>query len=206
MIIKKSQHNCGVTWLFYHEKDFITLNLTNHFLIAMPHLDDLFFEGGVVYVCEHNEDSAMGLVINKPSPLVMDQLFDAARQPTPERYVNASVYMGGPMQIDRGFLIHTPIGNWQSSLLVTDEIALTTSKDIISGMQQISEVGKTLATIGYASWEKGQLESEIANNDWLVVEANQTILFDCPVEERYEAALGLLGIKPESLMMKAGHA
>lgn len=182
------------------------MNLTNHFLIAMPNLEDIFFAGSVVYVCEHNDDGAMGLVINKPSPLVMDQLFDAAKQPTPERFVNSQVLMGGPVQIDRGFLIHTPVGNWQSSLIVTDHIALTTSRDIVSAMHDEANVNRTLATIGYASWTKDQLETEISNNDWLVVEANENILFDCPVEGRYLAALDLLGIRPESLMLKAGHA
>lgn len=172
----------------------------------MPHVQDLFFENSVVYVCEHNADGAMGLIINKPSPLVMDQLFDAAKKPTPERFISSAVHMGGPIQIDRGFLIHTPIGNWQSSLSVTDSIALTTSKDIIVGMQNSDEVNKIFATIGYTSWSEGQLEDEISNNDWLVVEANEDILFDCPIAERYEQALNLLGIQSAALMGSAGHA
>ncbi len=181
-------------------------NLTDHFLIAMPQMDDPFFGGSVVYICEHNDDGAMGVVINKPSPIRMDQLFDAVKEPTPERFHDNWVMMGGPVQIDRGFLVHTPVGSWQSSLLVTDDVAMTTSRDIISGMRDEATVQKSLATIGYASWGKNQLERELSNNDWLTVPANTRILFDVPYEQRYDAALELLGVRSSALMGAAGHA
>lgn len=183
-------------------------NLVDKFLIAMPHMEDQFFAGSVVYICEHNEEGAMGVCINKPSPLTMNQFFEAINERTPLQYDEAKVLLGGPMQVDRGFLVHTPVGSWESSLLVTDDIAFTTSRDIIENLAKNFDEGvnKTLATIGYAGWEKNQLEQELAENAWLVVPASQHVMFDVPVEERYEAALKLLGVSPEQIMMGAGHA
>lgn len=183
-------------------------NLANYFLIAMPNMDDTFFSGSVVYICEHNEDGAMGVVINKLSPLTMNQLFDAIQQRTPLQYDEQAVLMGGPVQVDRGFLVHTPVGAWESSVLVSEDIAFTTSRDIIEDLaQNIQNLeAKTLATIGYAGWKKNQLEGELAQNAWLTVKADQRIMFDLPVAERYNAALQLLGINPANLVQGAGHA
>lgn len=181
-------------------------SLTNHFLIAMPAMSDPFFKNSVIYLCEHSMNGAMGIMVNKPSPLVMDLLFDAARSPTPERFHGKRVLMGGPVQVDRGFLIHTPAGSWQNSLLVTDHIAMTTSRDIIAGLGSDETVNKAVATIGYSQWSAGQLEQEIAANSWLTVAADMQILFDLPYEQRYESALALLNIKPAQLMSQAGHA
>lgn len=183
-------------------------SLANHFLIAMPAVQDPFFGGSVVYLCEHSPEGAMGVVINKPSPIRMDQIFDSIKQPTPLKFHSEAVLMGGPVQIDRGFLVHTPVGSWQSSLLVSDDIAVTTSRDILQGLADETQVAKSIATIGYASWGKGQLEEEIANNDWLTVSADNSVLFDLPLEERYQAALNLLGLRaPQLLVMGgAGHA
>ena len=183
-------------------------NLANCFLIAMPSLQDPFFSGSVVYICEHNEEGAMGVVINKPSPLTMNQFFDAIQQRTPLQYDEQAVLMGGPMQVDRGFLVHTPVGDWESSVQVSQDIAFTTSRDIIEDLAQnmAPEASKTLATIGYSGWKKNQLEEELAQNTWLTVPADYNIMFELPLEHRYEAALALLGINAANLVQGAGHA
>ena len=183
-------------------------NLTDYFLIAMPEMDDQFFAGSVVYICEHNDEGAMGVCINKPSPLTMNQFFEAINERTPLQYDETAVLLGGPMQVDRGFLVHTPVGSWESSLLVTDDIAFTTSRDIIENLakNRDNDMNKTLATIGYSGWKKDQLEQELADNAWLVVPANQHIMFDVPVDERYQAALALLGVNAGQLVLGVGHA
>ena len=183
-------------------------NLTDYFLIAMPEMDDQFFAGSVVYICEHNDEGAMGVCINKPSPLTMNQFFEAINERTPLQYDGTAVLLGGPMQVDRGFLVHTPVGSWESSLLVTDDIAFTTSRDIIENLakNRDNDMNKTLATIGYSGWKKDQLEQELADNAWLVVPANQHIMFDVPVDERYQAALALLGVNAGQLVQGVGHA
>ena len=183
-------------------------NLTDYFLIAMPEMDDQFFAGSVVYICEHNDEGAMGVCINKPSPLTMNQFFEAINARTPLQYDETAVLLGGPMQVDRGFLVHTPVGSWESSLLVTDDIAFTTSRDIIENLAKDHDnhTNKTLATIGYSGWKKNQLEQELAENAWLIVPADQHIMFDIPVDERYQAAMKLLGIEAGQLVQGAGHA
>lgn len=180
--------------------------LTNHFLIAMPNMDDALFGGSVVYVCEHNEKGAMGLIVNKPSPVSMDTVFGLGGHITPLRFHNEFVMMGGPVQMDRGFVLHSPPGDWQSSIQINDELALTTSRDIVDELASEEKVSKALLSIGYASWTAGQLEKELADNAWLTVKADAAILFDVPVQERYAAAFGKLGIRPEALMGAAGHA
>lgn len=145
-------------------------------------------------------------MVNKPSPLSMDLLFDAIKTPTPSRFYGQRVLMGGPVQIDRGFLVHTPAGSWQSSLLITDDIAMTTSRDIIASLSHDKEVNQAIATIGYSQWQAGQLEQELADNDWLTVAADKRILFELPYEERYDSALKLLNIDLMCLNQQAGHA
>ncbi|CRZ20294.1 YqgE/AlgH family protein [Kingella kingae] len=181
------------------------MNLAEHFLIATPSLRDPMFEHSVVLIGEHQESGAMGIVINKPSPVHMEVVFAAIGQNTPARFAGQYVMMGGPVQTERGFVLHTPVGNWESSLHINDELALTTSRDIIDGLAKDDEIDHALLTIGYSSWKKGQLEHEVAQNDWLVVPADQNILFHTPPEERYQAALHKLGIRLENLM-GAGHA
>lgn len=185
-----------------------TINLSNHFLIAMPSsADDPFFGASVVYLCEHNEEGAMGVVINKPTPIGLDVIFYADGKNVPERYQNQSILMGGPVQPNHGFVVHTPIGNWQNSLVVSDEVALTTSHDILENLtSEDCEVAQLQLTVGYASWQKGQLEKELAENAWLTVPASLDILFEIAPEKRYHAALAKLGIKPETLMNKGGYA
>ncbi|MDO5357678.1 MAG: YqgE/AlgH family protein [Conchiformibius sp.] len=183
------------------------MNLTNHFLIAMPDLGDGLFSGSVVYVCEHNDDGAMGVIINKPSPIPMDVVFAGNGKSVPERFLNEFVLMGGPVQPERGFVVHTPVGAWMSSLAVGGgDNAVTTSRDIIDNLADTEKVEKVLLTIGYASWSKGQLEKELADNAWLTVAADNHILFDVPAEQRYQAAFAKLGVERVSLMNGVGHA
>lgn len=182
------------------------MNLTNHFLISMPDSEDEFFGGSVVYICEHNDEGALGLIINKPSPITMDMILAAGGRHAPLQMQNESVMMGGPVQVDRGYVVHTPIGNWQSSLAVTDDIALTASRDVIDNLAKEGMVDKALVSIGYTGWHKGQLEKELADNLWLVVAADEHILFDVPYEQRYQAAFEKLGISPLALASGAGHA
>ena len=167
-------------------------NLTDHFLIATPSLEDPFFGGSVVYMCRHDGDGALGLVINKPSPIPMDAVFSAIDKPVPEQFRSSLVMMGGPVQIDRGFVVHSPCGQWQSSIAVNADTALTTSRDIIERLAENDAVGK--------------LERELEENSWLAVPADGNILFDLPFHERYRAALAKLGIEPVMLMREAGHA
>lgn len=168
------------------------LSLVNHLLIAMPQMEDTFFHGSVVYLCEHTENGAVGLVINKISPLPMSVLFERADLPVPPRYQERGILLGGPVQADRGFILHTPVGDWENSLVVSDTIALTTSRDIVEGMLR-DEVGHALAAVGYASWSAGQLEQELATNAWLTVPAREDVIFEQPITHRYEAAMELLG-------------
>ncbi|WP_274571620.1 YqgE/AlgH family protein [Neisseria leonii] len=182
------------------------MNLSDHFLIAMPQVEDPFFGGSVVYMCRHDGDGAMGVVVNKPSPVMMELVFEAAASATPERFAGQSVMMGGPVQIDRGFVLHSPPGNWQSSLLVSDEVALTSSRDIIEQFTETGAVRQALVSIGYAAWQAGQLERELADNAWLTVAADREILFELPYGARYQAALDKLGVNAAFLMKRAGHA
>ena len=187
-----------------------TLNLANHFLIAMPAMQDPIFGGTVVYVCEHNENGVLGVVINKPTDMTMDVLFEridlklAAGSDAP--IVNEPIMFGGPVQDDRGFVLHTPGARYSSSLTVTDEVAFTTSIDVLEAVAKGEGPERMLVSIGYSGWSPGQLEDEIGRNGWLTVGASADILFDFPIAERYVAAIKLLGIDPLMLASEAGHA
>lgn len=149
----------------------------------------------------------MGIIINKPTPIGMDIVFFADAKMVPNRFRDQFIMMGGPVQTDRGFVIHSPIGNWQSSLIVNDDIAITTSRDILEQLDDNNQaVQDILLSIGYCAWRGGQLEQEISQNTWLTVPADQHILFHLPAEQRYHAALAKLGIRPEMLSSKGGHA
>lgn len=182
-------------------------SFSDHFLIASPQLSDPFFEGSVIYLCEHSQEGAMGVIINKPSPVKMEQLFDAVEKPTPARFIEQWVLMGGPVNIDRGFLIHSPVGNWQSSMLVNDDIAVTTSRDIIADLSSADyDNVQTFATIGYSNWSEGQLEKELIENSWLICPADKKILFELPYFRRYGAALNSIGIRSAALFGSIGNA
>ncbi|HEX8789026.1 MAG TPA: YqgE/AlgH family protein [Telluria sp.] len=186
------------------------LNLANHFLIAMPSMSDPIFGGAVVYICEHNEKGVLGVVINKPTDMTMDVLFDRIDLKVADSLrpgvVDEPIMFGGPVQDDRGFVLHSPGGRYSSSLAVTDDVAFTTSIDVLEAVANGSGPRRMLVSIGYAGWSPGQLEEEIARNGWLTVGADARVLFDLPIEERYNAAIKLLGIDPLMLATEAGHA
>jgi putative transcriptional regulator len=186
------------------------LNLANHFLIAMPSMSDPIFGGTVVYICEHNEKGVLGVVINKPTDMTMDVLFDRIDLKVADSLrpgvVDEPIMFGGPVQDDRGFVLHSPGGRYSSSLAVTDDVAFTTSIDVLEAVANGTGPRRMLVSIGYAGWSPGQLEEEIARNGWLTVSADARVLFDLPIEERYTAAIKLLGIDPLMLASEAGHA
>lgn len=190
-----------------HNNSMESLSLSNQFLIAMPKMTDPLFSRALVYVCEHGEHGSMGLIINKPSGIVMAQLFDQVDLPLSNVAANSRpVFFGGPVQPDRGFVLHAPVGNWQSSLIVTDTIALTTSKDILIAVSEGNGPEQLVITLGYTGWQSGQLEQEIAANAWLTVEQEPEIIFSTPPEQRYDKAMGLLGFDPSLLSDEVGHA
>jgi putative transcriptional regulator len=186
------------------------LNLANHFLIAMPSMLDPTFGGTVVYICEHGAHGALGVVINKPTDMTLRGLLeriDLTHEITLDEQDSAlPVMFGGPVQDDRGFVLHSQAGEYSSSMTVTPDIAFTTSMDVLEAVATGAGPHKLLVSIGYSGWGAGQLESEIVRNGWLTVEARDHILFDVPVEQRYTAALKLLGVEPMMLASGAGHA
>lgn len=193
----------------------LELDLTNHFLIAMPSMLDPIFGGTVVYLCEHNHNGALGVVINKPTDMTMDVLFDRInlkleiRPDTPDampELYRRPVMFGGPVQVERGFVLHSTAEKYSSTLQVTDEVALTTSKDVLEAVAHGNGPQRVLVTLGCSGWSPGQLEGEIGRNGWLTVKADPAIIFELPVEQRFTAALALLGIDPVMLSGDAGRA
>lgn len=186
------------------------MNLQNHFLIAMPSLTDPYFEQSVVYVCEHNEKGAMGIVINKPiedfSVNTMLEKLEITISTTNDKNLEKMVIAGGPVAEEHGFILHTPIPGFASSLHLNYHMMVTTSKDILETLGSEQHPMQSLVALGYASWEPGQLESEIMENSWLTVEANPELVFNTPIQDRWQAAANLLGINIQTISMQAGHA
>lgn len=187
------------------------LNLSNHFLIAMPAMADPFFARSLAYICEHNERGALGIVVNRPISLTLSELFAQIQLPLNSAELrDRPVHFGGPVQTDRGFVLHEPTGQWQSTLAVSGNIALTTSKDILQAVAEGQGPHNLLVTLGYAGWSEGQLEEELSQNAWLSVEApgsmSEKILFGMAADERLPAAMALLGIDYATLSEDAGHA
>lgn len=185
----------------------MAIDLTHHFLIAMPNMVDPYFAKSLTYICEHNEQGALGVVVNRPIDLSLQALFERINlQLEPHELHGIPVYFGGPVQTDRGFVLHQPIGEWQSTLSIQNRVGLTTSKDILESLGHGAGPVKVLVTLGYSGWAPGQLENEIKQNAWLTVAAKDAVIFDLPVEARLPAAMGLLGIDFASLSDEAGHA
>jgi putative transcriptional regulator len=183
------------------------LDLTHHFLIAMPTMADPYFNRALIYVCEHNEQGALGVIVNRPLDLTLANLFEKVDLELQAREIGAlPVHFGGPVQMDRGFVLHRPRGEWQSSMHVTDEVGLTSSKDILVSISASGEPKDIIMTLGYAGWGAGQLEHEVAQNAWLTVPAQADILFEQPPEERLPAAMQILGVSFAQLSDVAGHA
>lgn len=235
-----------------------TINLTHHFLIAMPGLSDDLFGRSVVYVCEHTPKGALGLIINKPSAMTLADLFEKVDLPLRRPELAAMpVFQGGPLQTERGFVLHEAMGDAQtvgtdetppavaraiqeallglerdesddpdaqdapegaagsapsrpsayaSTLRMPDGLEMTTSRDVLEALSSGHGPRKVLLTLGYSSWGEGQLESEISENSWLTVQAQPHLIFDIPVEHRYEQAMGLLGLQSWMLAPGSGHA
>ena len=184
-----------------------SVNLTQHFLIAMPAMADPHFSKTLTFICEHNEQGALGVIVNRPIDMTLHALLEQIDITKPSDACKlAAVHYGGPVQIDRGFVLHMPAGAWQSTLTVGDQIGLTTSKDILQAVARGDGPQQMLVTLGYAGWAPGQLEHELAQNAWLTVNADTRILFETPAAQRYDAALKLLGIDLAMLSDDAGHA
>jgi putative transcriptional regulator len=194
--------------------DSAPINLTNHFLIAMPGLEDALFGKSVVYVCEHTSRGALGLVINKPSEMQLPALFGKVDLDLKRLDLSHSpVFQGGPVQTERGFVLHEPIyvGEttetlYASTMSIPGGLEMTTSKDVLEALASGAGPKKVLITLGYAAWGEGQLESELGENSWLTVDATRELIFDTPVDERYERALGLLGLQSWMISSQVGHA
>jgi putative transcriptional regulator len=221
--------------------DSASINLTHHFLIAMPGLEDEAFAKSVVYVCEHSERGALGLVINKPSDLSMEGLFEKVDLPLHRQdLMNAPVLQGGPVHTERGFVLHDALWSreadqaaqelaqdtaaqdaqeaaalsavsdkesvYASTMTIPGGLEMTTSKDVLEALSIGAGPKRVLISLGYSAWGEGQLESELAENSWLTVGADTAVIFDTPVEQRYERAMKLLGLEPWMLSNEVGHS
>lgn len=193
-----------------------SVNLTHHFLIAMPGLSDESFSRSVVYLCEHSERGALGLVINKPSDMTLKSLFDKVDLPLRrEDLTQEPVFQGGPVHTERGFVLHESLkpendtsneSVYASTMTIPGGLEMTTSRDVLEALSTGAGPRRVLVSLGYAAWGQGQLESEIVENSWLTVEADPIIIFDTPIEQRYDRALSLLGLQSWMLSPDAGHA
>jgi putative transcriptional regulator len=204
--------------------DSASIDLKHHFLIAMPGLEDEAFARSVIYMCEHSPRGAMGLIINKPSDISMRLLFDKVDLPLRrEDLMQNPVGHGGPVQTERGFVLHDPLRGpfhdplrtdqpeqegaaYASTLTVPGGLEMTTSRDVLEALSSGAGPRRVLVTLGYASWGEGQLESELGENTWLTVAASAEVIFEVPMAERYDRALDLLGLKSWMLSPDAGHA
>jgi len=180
--------------------------LRDHFLIAMPGLQDPLFSRSVTYICDHSDNGAMGIVLNQPLNITMTDVFSQLAIESSNDTGDKPVLAGGPVNTQRGFVLHRDQGSWDSTLRITSEICLTASRDIVTALAEDSGPKSAQFALGYAGWTPGQLEEEIANNSWLTIEADSAIIFDTPVEERWAAAAKQLGIDLNLISSSAGHA
>ncbi len=181
--------------------------LANQLLIAMPALRDPTFARGVAFLCQHGEDGAMGLMINRLSEYRLgDVLAQMNMHSEIPDVIEAPVLIGGPVQPERGFVLHSPGGRWESSFRISDHISVTTSRDILVAIAAGSGPRQAVVALGYSGWSPGQLEQELCDNHWLTAPAVERVLFDTPLDERWEAAAGLVGVNLIQLTHYAGHA
>lgn len=187
------------------------MNLQHHFLIAMPALQDPFFKRSVVYICEHNDEGAMGLIVNKPMEnLTVDGILQKLKiMPTPrdpQVKLDKPVFSGGPLAEDRGFILHSAQRTFASSIRVSDNTIITTSRDVLETLGTPDQPEQVLVALGYCSWEKDQLEGELLENAWLTAPANSNILFRTPIAERWREAAKCIGVDIHNMTGEAGHA
>ncbi len=181
--------------------------LTNQFLIAMPGMEDRNFSKTVTYICEHTREGAMGIVLNRPTDLHLSNILEQMEITEIDlKQGEESIYLGGPVQPDRGFVLHDDDRRWESTLPITPKISITTSRDILEAIAAGSGPEHYLIALGYAGWSSGQLEAEISTNTWLNGPAEPEILFQLAVEKRWRAAAQLLGVDINLLSNVAGHA
>jgi putative transcriptional regulator len=181
--------------------------LNNQFLIAMPGMSDPNFAQTVTLVCEHGPQGALGIVINRPLTMTLGEVFAQLGLDATRSRVNESpVLQGGPVQTDRGFVLHSPGRSWDSTLAFSERLHLTTSRDILDALARGEGPEQAVVALGYAGWDAGQLEAEMAQNAWLTVPADERLLFDTPATERWQAAGRLLGVNLLHLSSDAGHA
>lgn len=184
-----------------------TASLANHFLIAMPALEDPNFHRSVTLICQHDADGAMGIVINRVADYTLGELLAQMELPTDaERLASLPLVAGGPVQPDRGFVLHDDPRQWNSTLRFGDGLAVTTSRDILTAMAGGEGPGNVLVALGYAGWTAGQLEAELVDNSWLTVPADHEILFHAPLDQRWRAAALCAGVDLSRLAGYAGHA
>lgn len=193
------------------------MNLTGQFLIAMPAMTDPVFSKTVTYICTHNADGAMGITVNRTADISMQDLLKQINIDTaPDVLVNKSllnknVHYGGPVQTDRGFILHQPHIEYDSTIVVNEHIALTTSKDILAASANSQGPQKIFVALGYAGWVAGQLEQEVLQNAWLSYETTDshhidTLIFDKNNHSKFDYAMGLMGLNLANLSHSAGHA
>lgn len=184
-----------------------TLSLSNQFLIAMPSLNDPNFSRSVTYICQHDEHGAMGIVINQPLELTLGEVLHDLELPTEDESVrDSAVFLGGPVQCERGFVLHKPVGEWEATMNVSDEIGLTASRSILASIADGKGPQSNIVVLGYAGWGAGQLEQEMLANSWLSGPADNEIIFDLPIEQRWQAAATRAGVDITRLSGEAGHA
>ncbi|MES2636144.1 MAG: YqgE/AlgH family protein [Pseudomonadota bacterium] len=188
------------------------INLTGQFLIAMPAMTDPYFSKTIIYVCTHNQDGAMGVIVNRATDITLNDLFEQIKLDSDSSaLLEKTVYYGGPVQIDRGFILHTPQIEYNSTILVNNTIALTTSKDVLEATAKDNGPEKMLVALGYAGWTPGQLEEEMLKNAWLSLDTHNihnihALIFDAPNTEKFDLAMQLMGLNLANLSHNAGHA
>lgn len=185
-------------------------SLKNHFLIAMPTLEDPYFKRSVIYIIEHNDAGAMGFIINQPiSQLNVEQLLEKMELPienVSSHSMNQQVFNGGPVNQERGFVLHTPQHNWDTSLQCSDHVMMTNSKDIMSSLSSHDAPDQFIITLGCSTWESGQLEQELLENSWLTTAADPQHIFATPIEKRWELTTQQLGFDIWQLAPQVGHS
>lgn len=188
-------------------------SLANQFLVAMPTLDESYFGRTLIYVCEHDDEGAMGIVINKPTDLTIGQVLSEmnlieqdSEENTVKELNDKTVLAGGPVQTDRGFILHNDNNQWSSSLNLAEQITVTTSKDILENLTSEQRPEQFIMALGYAGWSAGQLEQELADNTWLTLEADPQLIFNTPIAKSWDKALEKIGISAEQLTSFSGHA
>lgn len=181
-------------------------SLRDHFLIAMPSLNGGFFGHAVTYICEHDAEGALGLVINQPTELSLHELLQHLELEPAADLPELPVFRGGPVQPEHGFVLHTAEQTWRGSQPITDSIVLTTSRDVLEAINAGQGPRRALIALGHAGWGPGQLESELAENAWLTARADPDILFDRPSAERWAAAAALIGVDVNLISPASGHA